>query len=118
VAVSTVVPRPTFAVQTIADHWGITSFTVHTPQNGDDNSLEVTAESWTGVPGLDRGFVATLKTATFTPAQIAPLLAAAGAVYEAARAQQVNAADAMYLALKVTLERALQAQGIFPNDAQ
>lgn len=114
---SAAAPRPTIAYQSIADHWGITSFTVNTPQNGDDNSLEVTAESWTGTPGLNRGSIAALRTTVFSQEQIAVLLTVAGGIYEAARAQNVDAASAMYLALKKTLEQALQAQNIFPGDA-
>lgn len=114
---STGAPRPTIAYQSIADHWGITSFTVDTPQTGEDNSLSVTSESWTGAPGLNRGHITALTTTVFTAAEVPALLTVAGGIYEAARAQNVSAGDAMYLALKRTLEQALQQQGVFPGDA-
>lgn len=117
-ALSASSPRPTIAYQSIADHWGITSFTVRTPQNGDDNALEVTAESWTGSPGPDRGHVSALNVSVFAgEAAITPLLLAAGLIYEAARAQNVDRASAMYLALKKALEQAQQQLGTFPQDA-
>lgn len=111
---TTFTPRAISAVQLEADHWGITGFTVRTPQDGGPTTLVVYSEAW----------LAERKTVTpLAVTELSGLDAIQGVLGDVADryAQYLKtdlpAGGALYLAMRDALYALKQGDGVFPLDA-
>lgn len=117
-ALSTRDARTVLAVQTVADHWGITGFLVRTPQDGSPKRLEVYAEAWSGAPDASRTHVQPLAMSEYIgDAAILTLLDQVGQAYEAYRGAGLDRGPAQYAAMRDVLQKLKQTEGVFPADA-